>query len=363
MKLKNYFYAFACTLAVVTVVSSCDDEDKWDASSWGSKVDMAETRAFVLNEGSYGLNNSSIGYFDFRTDAVYSGDLFVAQNGTSIGDTGQDLIEEDDYLYLAVYGSNYISKLNGVGKEVGRLSLASDESIGAVRYLAADDGYLYATTYGGYVIKVNTSNMTIVGKVEVGRNPEQIIEEDGYIYCVNSGWGDDNRLAIIDERTFSKADFVDIIYNPQAIVETDGYIAIQGYGADYSYPVIVYDRTTKTYSTIGQGTNIAAEDGILYVANTQTDYSVTPYSSTTSFYTYNFRTKQKNEHVFSNVPSSLTNSAVYGISVNDETGHVYVLGTNYTWGDGTVYHFDQNGNYIGSFSSYGQNPKKVVFVD
>lgn len=365
MKLRKYFYAILCGLAITTGMVSCsDDDDDWNPGDQGSNIEMAKTRAFVLNEGSYGLNNSTITYFNYATDAPYSSDLFYAQNGKNIGDTGQDLIEEDGYLYLAVYGSNYIAKLNGVGKEVSRISFDTDDgTLGAVRYLTADDGYLYATTYGGYVIKVDTRDMTMVGRVKVGDNPEQIIEEDGYIYCVNSGWGYDNRLSIINERTFELVEHVTIITNPQAIVETDDYIAIQGYGADLSYPVIVYDRTSKTYTEIGKGTNIAAEDGILYVANTQTDYTTTPYTSTTSFYSYNFRTKQTNTNMLNNVPSSLTNSAVYGISINDETNHIYVLATNYTWGDGTVYHFDQNGNYVGSFSSYGQNPKKIVFVD
>ncbi len=367
MKLRNYFYAILCGLAVVTGFASCsDDDDDWSAISQGSSIEMAKTRAFILNEGSYGLNNSTIIYFDYTTDTPYTTDLFYTQNGTTIGDTGQDLIEEDDYLYLAVYGSNYIAKLNSVGKEVGRVSFTSHTDLGQVRYMAADDGFLYVTTYGGYVVKVNTSTMAIVDSVKVGDNPEKIIEEDGYIYCVNSGWGYDNTLSIINEKTFELDQNVEIFTNPQAIVESDGYIAIQGYGGsypDYTYPVAVFDAKTKTYTEIGKGTNIAADDGILYVAYCVTDYSSYPYTSTTTFYSYNFRTGATTNNVLKNVPSDLANGSVYGLSINDETGHIYVLATDFISGDGTVYHFDKSGNYVGSFSSYGYNPNKIVFLD
>lgn len=42
--------------------------------------------------------------------------------------------------------------------------------------------------------------------VAVGKNPEGIIEEDGKLYLVNSGFGYDNRLSIIDINTFDKAE-------------------------------------------------------------------------------------------------------------------------------------------------------------
>lgn len=45
------------------------------------------------------------------------------------------------------------------------------------------------------------------------------------------------------------------------------------------------------------------------------------------------------------------------------TGDIYVCTTNFVWGDGTVYHFNAQGKYVGKFSSGGQNPKKVVFLN
>ena len=368
MKKRNYLYYALCGLTLTMGFAACEEDDApWDPAQQGSKIEMASTRGFILNEGSYKLNNSTITYFNYLTDTPYAHDLYQTQNdGKTIGDTGQDLIEEDGYFYLSVYGSNYVAKLNGVGKEIARLSLEDRSDLGQPRYLAADNGFLYVTTYGGYVVKVNTIDMSIVGQVKVGDNPEQIVEDNGYLYCVNSGWGNDNRLSVIRERDFQLDRHVTIFDNPQAIVETDGYFAIQGFGGaypDYTYPVAVFNPMTDTYQEIGKGTNIAAEDGILYVANCQTDYSSYPYTNITDFYTYDFRTGNINHDFLKNAPTELASASVYGLSINNETGHIYVLTTNFVSGDGTVYHFDRLGNYVGSFSSYGQGPRKIVFED
>lgn len=364
MKLKNYLFALLCSMAFIGVLSSCSDDDNpWDPKDYGSNIDMPKQRGFILNEGSYNMNNAHLNFFNFLTDDINKNDIYLTQNGMQIGDTGQDIIEYDDNIYLVAYGSKIIIKMNEVAKEEKRLTIPDE--IGEPRFLVGSNGYIYATCYGGYVVKIDANTLEIKGRVQVGDNPEQIIEEDGYIYCVNSGWGYDNRLSVIEEKTFTLKENVEIMANPQAIVESDGYIVIQGYGGaypNYTYPVEIYNPATKTCTKIGEGTNIAAEDGILYVVNTTTDYSTTPYSGTTEVWSYNLRTGKKTENALQ-LPDDLKRSCTYGISINEKTNHVYILKTNYTWGDGEIYHFDNKGKYIGKFSSGGQNPKKIVFID
>lgn len=365
MKLRNYFYAILCGLVLSSGFTACSDDDNdevWNPTDQGSKIEIAKTRGFILNSGSMGLNNSHLNYFNYTNDSFEANDLFKTQNNKEIGDTGQDLIEYDNNLYLVVYGSMYIAKLNGVGVEQCRY--AFNDELGKPRYAVGEDGFIYVTSYGGYVVKLKASDLSYVDKVQVGKNPEQIIEEDGYLYCVNSGWGDDNRLSIINEKTFT-CENVEIMTNPQAIVESDGYIVIQGFGGkdskNYPYPVQVYDRATKTVKEIGKGTSIDANEGILYVAYSKTDW--TTYETTNTFYTYDLKTGKTNNAFFKNMPSELSTASIYGININDDTGHVYLLVTNYKSGDGMVYHFDNNGNYVGKFTSGGQNPIKIVFMD
>ncbi len=369
MELRKIFYACLCGLALTAFTACSDDDDDNDnfvvcPTEPESKVEMSQTRAFILNEGSYGANNAHITYFDYSTHSVYGEDIFYVQNGMNIGDTGQDLIEYNGNLYLAVYNSNYISMLNGYGIEKGRVSFDM-ETLGQVRYMAAANGYIYVTSYGGYVSKVDAETLEIVGSVKVGDNPEQITECDGYLYCMNSGWGYDNRMSIINESTFDTAENVEIFQDPIAVINVDGTIVMQGYGADYpdyTYPVAIYNKSSKTYDEIGKGTNIAGYNGVIYVVNSDVNWMTTPYTGTTEVYSYNIKTGAIDNNVL-DIPEELANLSTYGISINPNTGYIYILTTNFTWGDGTVYYFDNNGKYLGKFSSGGQNPSKVVFLN
>lgn len=374
MKIRSYLLSLACILAAALSFTACSDDDDddettatWSSDELGSAVEMSQERGFVLNEGSYGYNNSHLTYFDYATDEVLEDDIYETQNGVKIGDTGQDIVVYEGNLYLVVNGSNYIAKLNGVGVEQARFSFADYSDLGEARYAAASDGYIYVTSYGGYVSKFAADDLEYIGSQAVGSNPEQIIVEDGKIYCVNSGWGYDNRLSIIDEATFGEAENVEIMTNPQRILCADGTIVIQGYGGaygSYTYPVEIYDPDTQTSTQIGTGTGIAAYGSTVYIINTEVDYSTYPdqYTGTTEVTAYDVATGVTTTSPL-DLPDGVTEACSYGISVNDLTGDVYVCITNYTWGDGEVYHFAADGSLVGSFSSYGQNPNKVVFVN
>ena len=208
MKFRKIMLGALSALMITAGFTACDEDD-WDAIKEGSTIEMAQNRAFLLNEGAYKQNNAGITYFNWMTDEVYGNDLYLTQNKKQLGDTGQDIIEEDGYLYVTVYGSNLIVKLNSVGVEKARVSVSSD--LGQPRYMVEEDGYLYVTCYGGYIAKYKTSDLSYVSSVKVGDKPEYIIEEDGKLYCTNSGWGKDNRVAIVDIKSFNKATFQEVM--------------------------------------------------------------------------------------------------------------------------------------------------------
>ncbi|MGM9705741.1 MAG: DUF5074 domain-containing protein, partial [Prevotella sp.] len=339
---------------------ACSDDDTLWWQQNGSEVEMARSRAFVLNEGSYGMNNATVGYFDFSTDNVFRGDIFEAQNGRKIGDTAQDMAYADGKLYVVVAGSNYVARLDGVGHEEARLSYADHADLGDPRYVAVSKGKLYVSSYGGYVSRIDAKTMKLEGSVRVGRNPEQLVVSGGRIYCVNSGWGTDNTLSIIDEADFTRAETVTIMDNPQRlVVTTSGKLAIQGTGADYSSPrVDVYDPQTRESVTIGQGSSMATRGNVVYVASSVWS----PDGTATSFYSYDVQTATRNDSPLSDMPAEMAAATSYSINVNPYNNHIYVTTTLYNRGDGTVYHFDATGKYIGKFTSNGQNPSRIVFV-
>ena len=158
--MKKILVALLALTSVVFTFTSCS-EDEWNAFGNG-KVEMPNaSRAFILNEGSMGKNNSNIIYFDWATGNVNTTDLFVQQNGVNLGDTGNDIEVYGNDLLVAVNVSNYVALLDGYGVEKSRVSFEQYKNLGQVRNLTTIGNKVYAVSYGGYVSTLTSSFMRI----------------------------------------------------------------------------------------------------------------------------------------------------------------------------------------------------------
>lgn len=369
MKFRSLFLSALCGLAVSTAFTSCSDDDEYNPYEGGSNVALPQHRGIVLNEGSYEKNNASISFFDAALDTTTtkSNDLYFIQNKKQLGDTGQDIIEEDGNIYVSMYGSGYITKLNKAGVEQARQQFGSD--LGQPRYMAEHDGYIYVTTYGGYVVRLNAADLSVAGKVKVGPAAERIDEEDGILYvaCGNTlDYTPDNRMFIIDTKNFSDAAVksVEVMDNTQLVCATDNYVFIQGYGADWTNtPLWVYDIKSKKAEDTGVYATYVIEAGAskALALYSMTDWST--YETTNTFFVYDASTKTRTD-VTSKITaaaSELASASIYCLS-EGEDGSFYIGTTQYSAGNGTIYHFDANYNLKGKFTSWGQNPKKVIVM-
>jgi len=374
MKFRSLFLSALCGLAVSTAFTSCSDDDEYNPYEGGSNVALPQHRGIVLNEGSYEKNNASISFFDAALDTTTtkSNDLYFIQNKKQLGDTGQDIIEEDGNIYVSMYGSGYIVKLNKAGVEQTRCSdlfISGDLPLGQPRYMVEHDGYIYVTTYGGCVVKLKASDLSLAGYVTVGHAAERIDEEDGILYvaCGNAIDGTpDNRMFIIDTKNFRKEDVksVNVMDNTQLVSATDNYVFIQGYGADWTNtPLWVYDIKSKKAEDTGVYATyvIEAGDNKALALYSMTDWST--YETTNTFFVYDASTKTRTD-VTSKITaaaSELASASIYCLS-EGEDGSFYIGTTQYSAGNGTIYHFDANYNLKGKFTSWGQNPKKVIVM-
>jgi hypothetical protein len=361
MKARSLIYAALCALLITTGFASCSDDD--DTPDWknGAKTELAQTRAFILNEGSQKRNNSNIIYFDWKADTAFTSCIYTAQNGQKLGDTGNDITEYNGKLLVTVNGSNYVALLNGSGVELSRISFETYKNLGTVRSVAADDGYAYVSSYGGYLskIKIDGNQLVYVDSVAVGNHPEGVAVEDDKIYCSVSGWGFDKRVACISENNFKSVSYIEVMSNPDNLVAEDDKIFVQGYSSLYDYPYGVIDTKTNTYTELGNASAISAANGKVYLALSLTNWST--YETSTSLAVYDIKTGKTDKDFFKNVPEDLTTESVYSISVNPYTGEIYVATSDFV-SDGIVYKFKADGTYEKQFSAYGINPCKILFL-
>lgn len=363
MKLSNLLLSTLCMVVMGAVFTACDDDDSGNNWNDDATVVLPEQRVFILNEGIYGMNNANISFYNPTTGDVIA-DIYAKQNGgLKLGDTAQDMIAYKGDIYVVLNGSNYISRLSGAGVELARYAFTEEQ--GQPRYVVAENGKVYVTLYSGNVARLDAETLAFEKMVAVGNNPEQLVVHDGKLYVVNSGWGSDNRLSIVDLNAFDSAEHVTIMTNPQRIIEVNGCIFIQGYGAaypdPYTYPVQLYDPQTEATTIIGQGTHMAIGGSKLYVAFCNTADWV---NYTTTFYTYDTRTGQKSEESFlKNAPFEVTAGNVYMLEVNPENGDIYVGVTHYAAGEGDIYRFKADGTFLSSFESGGHGPSAMAFFE
>ena len=378
MRVRSLFYAMLCMLALGASFASCSDDDNeepWDDS--GSTVTLPRERVYILNEGTMGYNNATLAFYAPNGDADFIADIYKKQNeGASLGDTGQDMLEYNGAIYVSVYRSNYLAKLNAAGVEQARISFADDADLSAgIRYLAAEDGYIYASFYGGVVAKINANTLQVENKLTgQGSNLEGVAIENGRLYVANSytvtpegSYVYHTDVFVIDLRTFTRVETLEVAQNPNMMLEEDDrvYLISWDYDRDQYVLQLIDPQQNNKVTELGYASHVAANDDVLYVVDSRVDYSNWPETSANNtFYTYNVSTSTKNDDSFlKNAPAELATEVVYMIEVNDDNGDIYIGTTGHSNQNGNIYRFRADGTFVEKFDCGGQNPKTAIFMD
>lgn len=358
--MKKILVALLALTCVVFTFTSCS-EDEWNAFGNG-KVEMPNaSRAFILNEGSMGKNNSNIIYFDWATGKINDNDLFVQQNGVKLGDTGNDIEVYGNDLLVAVNVSNYVALLDGYGVEKSRISFEQYKNLGQVRNLTTIGNRVYAVSYGGYVstLRIDGDKLVYEDSLKVGERPEDIIAVKSKLYVLLQGANyNDNRMAVIEAGS-KTIKYVTVLTDPEDLYVADGKVIVRGYGANFSNEWGIYDPSTDTYTDKGNASVIGVGNGKLFIGYSLTNWSTG--DTTSELSVYNMSTG-KSESFFKNMPAEIATTSIYSISVNPYDNRIYV-GTSDFAENGVIYVFDAEGNYERNFSACGINPHAIVFMN
>ena len=374
---KKTLLPLSCLMAALTF-TACSDDDDNGFTDLGSKVEIPSgERVYVLNQGTWGMNNTSLTLFSPSTDATIE-NLFKTQNGVMLGDNAQDMIASDGNIYIAVNGSNYITRLNAAGVEQARMSFASTPDLqGGVRYIAADGGYIYATFYGGYIARLDAKTLEIDRTLHTSAgNLEGLIVKDGKIYAANS-WATVTdpatqqtsyqyytNLVVVDVKTFTEEKKgVTVAPNPNLIAQADGKVFVISWGnyADRGNEFQTVNLADGTSTTITEAKDMAVGNGKVYLLKTQTDWATM--TTQNEWLSYDIASSRlSTESFLKDAPDELASEIIYMMDVDPTNGDIYIGVTYYASGNGDIYRFDRNGRFISTFDAGGQNPLKAVFL-
>lgn len=324
---------------------------------------------FILCEGNWGNNNSSLDFYDVESQKVTL-DLFNNINGQGLGDTGNDMIEFGDYIFIAVKGSACIHVINkDTGKLIKRIPvIGSDGTNRKPSRFCATNSMIYLCTVDGNVIEINPNSLSLGRIVKVGRNPEDICISNNKLYVTNSGGldfntsiGYDKTVSVVDPSTMIELKKIEVGLNPGFIKHIkDGLVGliVKGDYSDIKFVTINTntDELEKTFNIPMLNFDVI-DNNIIYL---NYDYFGSS-TATIKIFDYNTNTTTSTDFIkTAGVINQIT--LPYGINISKFNSEVYITDVvDYVTG-GKVFVFDLLGNFKYSLN-VSNTPSKVIARD
>ena len=333
---------------------------------------------YVLCEGNMGSNKCTLDFLDL-TKAQYHRNIYSEMNPETVkelGDVGNDIKVYGSRLWMVINCSNKVEVADvATAKRIGQVDIPN------CRYLAFHDGYAYVSSFAGPVMgadsqiglvyKVDTLSLQIVGRVEVGYQPEEMAVLDGKLYVANSGGYMppvyDNRVSVIDLNTFQVERTIDVAPNlHRCRADHYGQLWVTSRGNYEDVPAMVYclQQSSDGYAAIGDEMETSISDmcivgdSLYYIG---TAWSEILQRNTVSYGIINVRTHQKVADHLSNAPEMSKIRLPYGIIVNPINKDFYIMDAKNYVSSGELFHFLPDGTFDWSVRT-GDIPAHAVFI-
>lgn len=348
---KNLFFGF---ILISILLWGCKKEDPTPQEIHNSGL----KGIYILNEGTWNMNNSTIAYYDFEKNKLQK-DIFLDKNGRKLGDSGNDLKKYGSKLYAVVTVSEQLEVMNfETCRSIKQIPLIGKSP----RFIAFHQSKAYISCNDGSILRLDTTTLTIEATTAAGANPEGICVVNQKLYVANSGgmnypnYG--NTLSVIDLQTFSEIKTIQVNTNPYGL-QADKY------GTLYVMSRGNYIDIPASLQTVDTETDEVIEDLNLPVSN----FAI--WNDYIYMYSYDFATEQSWIKVM-DIPSKTIikenfisdNSNIftpYSITVNPINQDVYITDACGYTVNGDVYCFDKNGKKKFQIE-VGMNPNSIVFV-
>ena len=225
---RKLIYIFSCWLSSIILFVACDDmEDKpFTSGIIGDPTETGTAELYVLCEGLFNQNNSSLARFSFGNQQMVR-DYFKAVNRRGLGDTANDMAIYGSKIYVIVNISSTVEVIDfRTGSSLKQIQmLAENGSSRQPRYIAFHKKKAYVCSYDGTVARIDTTSLSIEAITSVGRNPDGICVQNEKLYISNSGGldyssglGVDNTVSVVDIATFKESSKLTVGPNPGKIV-------------------------------------------------------------------------------------------------------------------------------------------------
>ncbi|MCX8490991.1 MAG: hypothetical protein ORN54_07985, partial [Cyclobacteriaceae bacterium] len=229
----NFIKKFVVLTAVSVLVflQSCEKEPD-------PVVKVGAAGFFVVNEGAFGTENSSVSFYDRKTDAV-SNDLFAAKNKSLLGNQAQSMTLFEGKAYVVLQASNNIKIINPDDFSLMAV-IGSADGIESPRYfLGISSSKAYVSDWGangitGTLKVIDLVTNKVTKSIATGKGTNRMLKVGNLVYVANAGgYGTDNTVKVIDSNTDAVVASITTGDNPNSLQkDNEGNIWVTADGAE-----------------------------------------------------------------------------------------------------------------------------------
>jgi YVTN family beta-propeller protein len=320
------------------------------------------TGVYVLNEGSFNNNNTTLTFYNFNTGTA-STDFYAGVNGSGLGDTGNDLLVYGGKLYIVMNVSSYVEVANvTTAQSIKKIPFKTASNVPRQpRNIVGYKDKVLVSAYDGTVAVIDTTTLEIEKNITVGPNPEMMAIYGDKLYVANSGGYNpvyDSTISVVNLTSFTEEKKITVGLNPYSVTaDNAGNIYVGCSGNYFSVGPKLVKVSTFTNSVIKSADTAVGKiqffGGDLYATG---GYLGVPYVRALS--TTNFSQKSANF-----ITDGTKVTMPYGLNIDANSGDVYITDAKDYKTSGEVFCFDMTGKKKFSFKvTPGLNPNTVAFM-
>ncbi|MEO8773774.1 MAG: YncE family protein, partial [Gelidibacter sp.] len=245
------------------------------------------------------------------------------------------------------------------------------------RYLTFFKGKAYLSSYlgsvgnanapNGIVAEIDTTTFKITRRVEVGRQPEELVAYNDKIYVANSGGYSapdyESTISVVDVNSFTETKRIEVAVNLHRIkIDSEGDLYVTSRGDYYDIPSMLFVVDTKTEAVkksfdIGVS-NFTIHKDIAYMYSSEFSYITGDYEI--SYLMLDTKTEMLLDQSFISEKNKDLIKMPYGIAVNPETDEVLITDAKDYVTPGNLYCFTPDGGFKWSVET-GDIPAHITF--
>ena len=362
---NNALLVFSAVL--LAMATGCNKENASGSSFAGIEVnEVGEnngsfTKLYVLNEGAY-PGASTLDLLDFK-NRKYCTDIFAQANPEvvqGLGNTANDMLVADGKLWVALNASNQVVVLH-----LPDAKLEKVVDVESPRYLLAEGGYVYVTSYAGAVYGSADAvpgkvyridrNSYATTTVEVGYQPEEMVVVGGKLYVANSGGyiapQYDRTISVIDLATMSEERQIDVAVNLHRLrLDRYGQLWVSSRGNSRDVPSKLYWLKTDTQGQMQVAGHIDIPVSDMCIVGDSlyfygADYNAVTYDVTSAQGIIDVQRHALVNDVLSNAPEYQKIRQLYGIIVHPRHRDFYLMDAKNYVSSGELLHFNADGTF------------------